>query len=774
MTYYRTRKSQIAIEYCYRFKDLHPDWNIFWVHAATKERFEQAFKAIARNCKLPGWDDPAKNSLDLVYDWLSVETSWLMIIDNADDKDVFFDQRPTHVSQNQTESQRSTLPLVLYLPQRSGKGLMLITSRNRNAAFRLTNSVEHLIDVPYMGKEEAVALLCKKLPGDLSTDAERSELVELLEYLPLAITQAASYIGVKRTRMTVARYSTLLRKNGNILLDDMGDLRRDATIPSSVLLTWHISFDKINGENRPAAELLSLMSVFDRQGIPQYLLQKKDEDDLDFENRLAPLEEFALITAEESGQGFQMHRLIQMAIRSWLERHGEIDHWEQNAANLLVESVPGYDYQSWKTWETLLPHSEVVLNYVFPNQEGQLLHAQILHCTALYLEERGSCDAAREKCQRALDMRLRLLGEDDVSVALSLLSLANLKRLSSYDHRVESEEAEDMTRRAVDIFERVQGTESTYLMSARNSLALILLGSDHERKIKEATEIFRSILASQEQSLGSEHPWTLTSMNNLALAFRDQHKYDEAEKLHRRTLETRVRLLGEDDPDTMICMQNLANYLYSQKRYEEAQELAQRTLELSTTVLGEEHPKVLNRMNLLACIFREQDKYEEAEELFRSLLDLRTKVLGSDHASTIQEMAFLAEVLHRQGKHRQAEEFYKKFYNKPTERWCDRDDWDNILEHFADTLAKLGKHDEASQISRQRVLSEDASSSLLEDASSDVSEMSTREDHLRPASEDASSDVSEMSTTEDHLRPRSPPHPELPLETPEMRRRMIT
>ena len=263
------------------------------------------------------------NPLDLVSDWLSGHSNLLLILDNADDSDVFFDRRTTTTLQH-SECQRPTVPLVMYIPQTSPGGSILITSKNRDAAFRLTDCVENLIDVPYLSKEDATALLCKKLPKDHSSDDEKLELVELLEYLPLAITQAASYIGVRRTRMTIARYSNLLRKSDRILLDDMGDLRRDPTIPSSVLLTWHISFDQIKEENCSAAELLAVMSVFDRHGIPQYVLQNEDEDALEFERRLAPLEEFSLITLDDSGQSFQMHRLVQMAIILWLERHGEI------------------------------------------------------------------------------------------------------------------------------------------------------------------------------------------------------------------------------------------------------------------------------------------------------------------------------------------------------------------------------------------------------------------------------------------------------------------
>ena len=662
MNYSRTRKSQIAIEYWYRFRERHARSHIIWIHASTKERFEQAFKGIARKCEIPGWDDPATNSLDLVYDWLSGDSAWLMILDNADDKGVFFGQQQATTSQG-PNIQRPMLPLATYLPQTNSGGSILITSRNTKVAFDLTNNFENLVDVPYMSKMDAVALLCKKLPHDRSSNVERCELVKLLEYLPLAITQAASYISVKRTRMTIAKYSDYLQKNADILLDDMGDLRRDTTIRNSVLLTWHISFDQINGENRAAAELLSLMSLFDRQGIPQYLLQEQGEDDLRFENRLAPLEEFSLITLEDGGQSFQMHRLVQMAIRSWLERHGETDRWKHIAAELIDYNLPGSDYKFWKTWDTLLPHSEVVLDYVFPGTDSQLLRARILHNTASYFEERGRYTEAKERCQRALDIRLDLLGDDDTETAWSLIRLAYLKKEHGYDRGLRIDETEAMARRAVGIFERVQGKDSMELRFARNSLALILPDTNDDRKLEEATEILRSILAFEEQSLGLEHAGTLVTMNNLANSLLKKHRYEEAEELHRRTLEISLRVRGEDHPGTIRSMRNLAEVAFNLDRYEEAQELGQRAL------------------------------------------DLRTRVLGEDHPDTVHAMDLVAAALHSLGKYEQSEKLYQKVYNNRPKNWDDGN-WDRFLADFADTLAKQGKLDEAAEINRQKDFSE--------------------------------------------------------------------
>ena len=764
---------------------------MFWIHASTKGRFEQALKDISRELRLPGWDNPGINPLDLVYDWLRGDNVWLLVLDNADDTEVLYDRPPTTTFQH-PESQQFTKPLAMYIPPTSRRGSVLITSRNRDAAFRLTGCVDNLIDVPYMSQDESIALLCKKLSkNDNSSDDEKIELVELLEYLPLAITQATSYISVRSTRMTVARYANLLRQSDRILHENMGDARRDPMIPSSVFLTWQISFDQIYKENRLAADLLSIMSVFDRQGIPQDLLQNMDEDDLDFERRLAPLEYFSLITMDKSGQSFQMHRLVQMAIISWLERNGEIDRWKNMAAVLLERSLPDIAYKFWKFWEILLPHTEVALKYHFPNQDSQLLHARVLFKTADYLQERGRYDAATERCQRALNIQVEILGEDDTETVKCLLLLAFLKREGGRGGVRDIDEAEVLSRRANTILERGQDKDSDQRLTAQNELALVLLDSPNDRKIEEGTNLLRSILVSRERDLGPDHEFTLTTIHNLAAALYNQKKYTEAEKLYRQVLETRLRILGDDHPSTIVSLSNLAMCLNVQRKYEEAQEHAQRALDLRVTVLGEEHPDTLSAMrilfdsldgqgkhleaeklgryalsvhktvygdihrhtvdcsNRLVSALLKQNEYEEAEELSRLLVDRLTTSLVVDHLYTLMGMARLGQVLHRQGKYEEAEELFRNAYQIWPGRWDD-DSKDGFLEDYSDTLAKQGKHDEAAEINRQRVdLKDSDDDSISSEGRELVSELS----------EDTDLNCPEVGTTADHPHPRSASFP---------------
>ena len=76
------RKSQIAIEYCYRFRDQHPESHIFWIHASTIYRVDQAYKDIASKLCLPGWNDPNVDKFQLVSEWLSNDAHghWLLVL----------------------------------------------------------------------------------------------------------------------------------------------------------------------------------------------------------------------------------------------------------------------------------------------------------------------------------------------------------------------------------------------------------------------------------------------------------------------------------------------------------------------------------------------------------------------------------------------------------------------------------------------------------------------------------------------------------------------
>lgn len=210
------RKSQIAIEYAYRVRESVSQIWVCWIHASDFVRFEQAYRDIATKVELPGRDDPEVYILRLVYNWLCDKRNgqWLMILDNADDADVFFHPDTELQATGQASSGFSgKKPWASFLPQTSN-GWVLITSRNSLAAMALVGMQHNnIVRVEPMNQEDAIALLQTRFPVGRSPEHEARTLVQALECIPLTITQAAACIRVREPRVAISSYLDLFNES---------------------------------------------------------------------------------------------------------------------------------------------------------------------------------------------------------------------------------------------------------------------------------------------------------------------------------------------------------------------------------------------------------------------------------------------------------------------------------------------------------------------------------------------------------------------------------
>jgi tetratricopeptide (TPR) repeat protein len=604
-----------------------------------------------------------------------------MIVDNADDPDVFFKQYAEHGS---AEAARS---LSDFLPQ-SQNGSIVITSRSRDVAFKLLGRDSDIIIVKPMDQDHALALLHKKLKGNLNmTDA--AELVQTLDYMPLAINQAAAYISQRTPRVTVSKYLHDFRgseKNrASLLQEDIGDIRRDSTASNSIIATWQISFEHIRKERSSAARLLSLMSLFDRQRIPEALLLQnyQDEGDVEanFEDDLSTLISYSLVTMNIEGNEFEMHRLVQFSTKKWLELYNELENWKEKYISIMDKAFPTGQYENWATCRKLFPHAEMVLLY-WPTNEGYLAQwASVLFNAAWYSNGEGSYDIAEKMNRQALEGRKKALGKEHPFTLASIDSLAVVLRSQG-----KYEQAEEMSRQAVEGRERALGKEHSDTLTSVNNLAVVL---QKRGKDEQAEEMNRRVLKGYEKALGKDHLFTLTSVNNLAIVLEYQGKYEQAEEMHRRSLEGREKALGKDHPSTLESMDNLATVLRKQGKYEQAEEINRRALVGCERALGKEHSDTLTSVNNLAMVLLDQGKYEQAEEMNRRALEGREKALGKDHPSTLISVYCLAYLLHKRGQYQEASPLYQRAcagfkkalgQDHPTTKGCSRD-YSLLLEH---------------------------------------------------------------------------------------------
>ncbi|KAK2788839.1 hypothetical protein FQN53_003026 [Emmonsiellopsis sp. PD_33] len=642
-------KSQIAIEFAYRCRERFPDTWVFWIHGGSGVRFEEGYKNIAQKVRLL---DPAKqetNILQLVYNWLSDEANgrWIMIIDNADDESVFFNlpdgsgtydnlERPDHTQNS----------LLDFIPQ-SPNGSIVITSRNRNAAYKLAGNDSEIIDIKQMNQEETLVLLRNKLKSNID-DAQAVELLEELDYMPLAITQAAAYIRQRTPRITVSKYLDDLRQSDSVraslLKYDVGDDRRDGEASNSIIATWHMSFEHIRKARPQATWLLSLMSFFDRHDIPEYLLKnnyhpvdsteymeekprttsrlrsrlkslfgrhsivdshqtythEQDEDerlteplDTDFEEDIHTLRNYSLVTNMKEST-FEMHRLVQFSMKKWLALNNEQEHWKERYIAIIREAFPLGKYENWGICQPLFPHAAVIQTYRPVRDMYLEKWADILYKAAVYTFEKHDFDMAAKMSEQSLEARKQVLGRRHRQLIPVLVVQARI--CIQWD---QLDKAEDLLAgQAMKIAKRSMKEDEIFKShpSLMGSLAEVYF---LQGKHKKAEDMNRKGVEIIMREFGEESLHTLTRMRNLAVMYHRQEKLDEAEELQRQVLETERRVLSNKHPVVLTSLYNLSSILYEQGRRDDALKLMTECVELSAEVLGDDHPDTVEHVSFL-------------------------------------------------------------------------------------------------------------------------------------------------------------------------------
>ena len=83
----------------------------------------------------------------------------------------------------------------------------------------------------------------------------------------------------------------------------------------------------------------------------------------------------------------------------------------------------------------------------------------------------------------------------------------------------------------------------------RRKMAMATLRCD-QGEYDRALPLYEECLAKRKRVLGDHHPFTLTSLNNLAALFKSKGEYDRALPLYEECLAKSKRVLGDEHPDT--------------------------------------------------------------------------------------------------------------------------------------------------------------------------------------------------------------------------------
>ncbi|KAJ7142948.1 kinase-like domain-containing protein [Mycena epipterygia] len=156
----------------------------------------------------------------------------------------------------------------------------------------------------------------------------------------------------------------------------------------------------------------------------------------------------------------------------------------------------------------------------------------------------------------------------------------------------------------------------------------------------------------QRQTLGDDHPDTLTAMHNFARHCRPKR----AQVIAQVVLELRKMVLGEDHPDTLATMAYLGQTYHALGQTIEAKNTSVLVMEKRRVILGKSHPDTLTAMGNVVKVYCALGQYHDAADLGVAVTQEMKRVFGADHLNTLNSMNTLSRVYRQLGRFEEAKE----------------------------------------------------------------------------------------------------------------------
>ncbi|KAI0145536.1 hypothetical protein GGR57DRAFT_506731 [Xylariaceae sp. FL1272] len=602
-------KTQVALELAYWVKSNQPGWYVLWVPALSDKSFEQAYTEIAKRLDIP-ISEPGEDMKECVRRYLESDIAgkWLLIVDNADDMEMLFGtpDRPGGMDQ--------------YLPQ-SESGLILFTTRSREVAVAV--AVNDVVDLHEMSQEEATEFLKKTLINQelLRDKAAADELFRELTNLPLAIAQAAAYLN--RNMISIREYLSLLNGTQQDLVSLLSRNFRDTTgyqrSDNAVATTWLVSFDQIRRDDTTAAELISFLSCIESKAIPRSILPRSQTKE-ERQHAIGVLCGYAFLVRRGAEDMYDMHRLVHVAIRVWVQKNGAVDETERSAIRHLAFIFPWDHKENRSLWRKYMPHALYALQHCKEDEEAERfdLYYRVGRC--LYKDRRFK--EAIQALEETYQWRKQCIHEKDSDRLASEHALAIAYLL---DRRIK--EAIVILEHVVAVEKRTLEPEDPSRLTSEHQLASAYL---LDRRIKEAIVILEHVVAVEKRTLEPEDLFRLMSEHELARAYIDDQRIEEAIVILEHVVAVQKRTLEPEDYSRLTSEHVLARAYLSDRRIKEAIEILEHVVAVQKKTLEAEDHFRRTSEHELARAYLSDRRIKEAIGLLEYVVAIQATLDMSD------------------------------------------------------------------------------------------------------------------------------------------------
>ncbi len=607
-----------------------------WFSAESEDLLKSEYIELGGYYKLFSEGMSDNNKIKKVKQWLASHKKLLLVYDNVPDMSF----------------------LNNYMPS---KGHIIITSRNYK--------IPHAIELGTMRDGEALSLLSNLVPNNIKHDSLyiklAKELLDELGNLPLAISQAGSYIN--ENKISMQKYLNLYRTNKEKMLTSK-------TMPSgdmheSVYVTWDMSIKNIKSKQngKLADRLLNFISACYPEHIPRKLLiqflynNTGHDSEIKFNEVVSVLRNYSLITLYPTN--LSIHRLVHNRVgqkQSSQERLNIL----RSGAEAIKKVYPKGDKtkDDIELIKQLLPHIESIIlklkDLVKPIEIIDLL--KIL-CDSY--DVLGGYDKRLAYADEILQITRKHYGKDDVKTADALLQYARTHiRIGNFAIARNS------------LLEALPILNKKYGHNCKESIVTLYhIGWVNVRmgNYQDAIKYSAKAAKISEAKYGKDHLETAKVLNDLGWIYTNYGDYKLGKSSLEKSLSIVEKQFGVDHILTGTVLRSVGWIYLRSGMYSESLKAFNRTFTIRTKHYGERHIKVVNILDGLGALHCYLNNYDKAQRAYEHNLKTLLASYKKDHIFTRTAFANLGNVYRIQGKNKQAKEyllkalpFLQEFYGK--------------------------------------------------------------------------------------------------------------
>ena len=647
-------KTQLAVEYAYRFKDAYPN-GVIWLNAdqdIDSQLIDLAEKSL--------WIAPLsehKIKLDVARQRLRSHSDCLIIFDNVEREDT----------------------LAPYLPEPQANPHILVTSRIDLPSFTPVplETLDSVLSLSLLIQEAG------RTPTGEAESIAAQGIADDLSGLPLALELAGAYL---RHRPSVGwvKYRDLLNQNLKAALPSKltSFTKHDADLYATLKVG-----EEVLGEEPRLGDVLNVLtwSGTAPMGLELLCALLAMENPMELAGALALGVELRLLQKTPTGENYAIHRLVGevrreedplagreawiaeicQRIGDWFQEHrneytkllrfeAEIDHlqaWQAHARAHVPSHAPrltwlhAYPLYKQGRYREALNTVEQALGLL--RKQGSIdreLEAHLFNDLAAIQSALGNSRDALKNNEEALLIRRELFGDIHADTAMSLSNLAN-----DHDNLGNPKHALTLGARALSIRRKLFGEQNAYVAMSLSNIAGYHYLLD---KPKLALEFDEQALAIRRELFGECHPDTATSLLSISRYYATG-KPKLALELAEQALAIYRELFGERHPVTAASLYNIAIYHDSMGKPVLALEHARQALAIRHELFGEYHPDVAITMSHIAILSRHINP-ASALSMMKQALNILKETRGKQHFGTLRTAGNLSTMLKDMGQRPEA------------------------------------------------------------------------------------------------------------------------